>query len=68
VKDFKQDPLWEEKVALRRWDDEAKRTDINAPGLETLRPVVEKVLIMGQCVERVWIEILWYRAVRDERR
>jgi len=47
VKDFKQDPLWEEKVALRRWDDEAKRTDINAPGLETLRPVVEKVLIMG---------------------
>jgi predicted HD phosphohydrolase len=47
VETFKGDPLWEEKVSLRRWDDGAKRTDINAPGLETFRPIVERAQVQG---------------------
>ncbi|CAD6577510.1 MAG: hypothetical protein TREMPRED_001971 [Tremellales sp. Tagirdzhanova-0007] len=47
IERFKKDPLWQDKVALRKWDDNAKRTDINAPGLETLRLIVERVLVRG---------------------
>ena len=41
---FERDPLWKEKVALRLWDDAAKRTDYDAPGLDSLRDVVASTL------------------------
>ncbi|ORY29323.1 hypothetical protein BCR39DRAFT_532323 [Naematelia encephala] len=44
VEEFLQDPLHKEKIALRQWDDQAKRTDIKAPGLQTFRPIVERAL------------------------
>lgn len=44
VRQFEADPLHKQKVALRMWDDEAKRTDIKAPGLETFRDVVASTL------------------------
>lgn len=44
VKEFEQDPLHKEKVALRLWDDRAKRDDWKAPGLDTYRPMMMSVL------------------------
>jgi len=44
VAEFEKDPLFKEKVALRKCDDQAKRTDWKAPGLETYRPLVVGML------------------------
>ncbi|KAJ7256530.1 hypothetical protein B0H12DRAFT_513125 [Mycena haematopus] len=41
VKEFEQDPLAQAKIGLRRWDDQAKRTDIKASSLESFRSAVE---------------------------
>lgn len=44
VEAFERDPLCKEKVALRLWDDRAKRTDWVVPGLDSYRPMVVSVL------------------------
>jgi len=44
VIEFKKDPLWKEKVALRRWDDAAKVVDLEVPGLESYRSMTLRVL------------------------
>ncbi len=44
VSEFEADPLHREKVQLRLWDDRAKRDDWNAPGIETYRPMIMRVL------------------------
>ncbi|BEJ15693.1 hypothetical protein CspHIS471_0502980 [Cutaneotrichosporon sp. HIS471] len=44
VKEFEADPLHQQKVQLRLWDDRAKRDDWNAPGIETYRPMILRVL------------------------
>ncbi|KAJ7938228.1 hypothetical protein B0H13DRAFT_2571974, partial [Mycena leptocephala] len=41
VKEFEEDPLAQAKIGLRRWDDQAKRTDIKASSLESFRSVAE---------------------------
>ncbi|KAF7338026.1 Phosphonoacetate hydrolase-like protein [Mycena venus] len=41
VKEFEEDPLAQAKISLRRWDDQAKRTDIEASSLESFRSAVE---------------------------
>jgi predicted HD phosphohydrolase len=41
---FERDPLCMEKIALRLWDDAAKRDDWEVPGLETYRPMMLRVL------------------------
>ncbi|RSH80152.1 hypothetical protein EHS25_007257 [Saitozyma podzolica] len=41
---FKQDPLWKEKVALRRYDDSAKLEQWEGPGLDSYKPLVEQLL------------------------
>jgi len=47
VQEFLKDPLWEQKVQLRQWDDQAKRTDLDLAkvGLEAFRPVVERAWV-----------------------
>lgn len=42
--EFEKDPYHKEKVALRLWDDRAKRDDWHAPGLEEYRPLILSVL------------------------
>lgn len=44
VAEFETDPLWKQKVALRLWDDAAKRDDWKAPGLETYRETIVGIL------------------------
>lgn len=44
VEEFERDPLFKEKVQLRLWDDRAKRDDYKAPGIETYRPMIMRVL------------------------
>jgi predicted HD phosphohydrolase len=44
VTEFQKDPLWKEKVALRRWDDQAKVVDLEVPGLDTYRAMAARVL------------------------
>lgn len=44
VNEFERDPLHREKVQLRLWDDRAKRDDWSAPGIETYRPRIMRVL------------------------
>lgn len=44
VSEFEADPLHREKVQLRLWDDKAKRDDFKAPGIETYRPRIMRVL------------------------
>jgi predicted HD phosphohydrolase len=41
---FQEDPLWKEKVALRRYDDSAKLEQWDGPSLDTYKPLVEQVL------------------------
>ena len=42
--DFESNPWCEDMCRLRRWDDEAKVTGLDVPGLESYREMVEKVL------------------------
>lgn len=44
VKEFERDPLWQEKVGLRLWDDAAKRVGWEVPPLESYRPLMLSVL------------------------
>jgi predicted HD phosphohydrolase len=44
VVEFEQDPLWREKVALRRWDDEAKVVDLDVPNLDSYKEMAQSVL------------------------
>ncbi|KAF8590965.1 hypothetical protein K439DRAFT_1403062 [Ramaria rubella] len=37
VKEFERDPLWKEKVQLRKWDDAAKIINLETPGLDAYR-------------------------------
>ncbi|KAI9278318.1 hypothetical protein BDA99DRAFT_491843 [Phascolomyces articulosus] len=45
VKEFEQDPLFELKVQVRRWDDAAKVVGLQVPDLESYRQMAEKHLI-----------------------
>lgn len=40
VRDFEQNDLYREAVALRRWDDEAKIAGLCVPSLEQYRPLI----------------------------
>lgn len=40
---FEANPGWEDAVALRRWDDQAKVPDLGVPPAETYRPLLESV-------------------------
>jgi predicted HD phosphohydrolase len=40
--------LWQEKVALRRWDDEAKVVNLDVPGLDSYRHMAREVLAGGR--------------------
>ncbi|KAL8292174.1 hypothetical protein RQP46_001640 [Phenoliferia psychrophenolica] len=44
---FEEDPLFKEKVALRRWDDAAKVVDLDVPGLRAYRDVAVEILTRG---------------------
>jgi predicted HD phosphohydrolase len=44
VAEFHKDPLWKEKVGLRRWDDEAKVVDLDVPSLDSYRDMACRVL------------------------
>ena len=39
VKEFEQDPLFELKVQIRKWDDAAKVVGLEVPGLESYRQI-----------------------------
>lgn len=45
VAEFQLDPLFQQKVAIRRWDDAAKEVDYRAPLLETYRESVLSCLL-----------------------
>ena len=40
---FEANPGWEDAVALRRWDDQAKVPDLDVPPAESYRPLLESV-------------------------
>lgn len=40
---FEANPGWEDAVALRRWDDEAKVPDLRVPPAESYRPLLESL-------------------------
>jgi predicted HD phosphohydrolase len=44
IAEFHKDPLWKEKVGLRRWDDEAKVVDLDVPGLDSYKEMACRVL------------------------
>ncbi|KAF8211842.1 hypothetical protein K438DRAFT_1751460 [Mycena galopus ATCC 62051] len=48
VKEFDEDPLAQAKIGLRRWDDQAKRTDIKASSLESFKSAVENARFSGR--------------------
>lgn len=41
---FRKNPCWQEMVALRLWDDQAKVVDLKTPQLAYYRPMAERVL------------------------
>ncbi|KAI8147244.1 hypothetical protein BJV82DRAFT_598329 [Fennellomyces sp. T-0311] len=45
VEEFEQDPLFELKVQVRKWDDAAKIVGLKVPDLETYRPMAIQHLI-----------------------
>ncbi|ORZ00841.1 hypothetical protein BCR43DRAFT_485888 [Syncephalastrum racemosum] len=45
VAEFEKDPLFEQKVQLRRWDDAAKVVDLKVPDLEFYRPILVNHLL-----------------------
>ena len=38
---FRADPLFEDKLRIRSWDDQAKAPGLEVPGLESYRPLIE---------------------------
>ncbi|MBE3044429.1 hypothetical protein IMZ48_18045 [Candidatus Bathyarchaeota archaeon] len=48
MEEAKEDPLIEEKLAVRRWDDLAKVPGITVPGLETYEEMTVKCLQRGK--------------------
>lgn len=44
IAEFHKDPLWKEKVGLRRWDDEAKVVDLDVPELVSYKEMACRVL------------------------
>jgi predicted HD phosphohydrolase len=38
---FRADPLFEDKLRIRGWDDQAKVPGLEVPGLESYRPLIE---------------------------
>lgn len=44
VAEFQKDPLWKEKVGLRRWDDQAKVVDLDVPKLDSYKDMACRVL------------------------
>jgi [1-hydroxy-2-(trimethylamino)ethyl]phosphonate dioxygenase len=45
VRRFEQEPFWQDAVALRRWDDQAKVPGLSVAGLEHYRSCLEAALI-----------------------